>query len=41
MGEDVPGTLIRSMQFSEAEKARLLSGTALEWLNLSAEQFRH
>lgn len=35
LGEEVPGTLIRSMDFSTAEKDRLLSGTAREWLGIS------
>jgi aminocarboxymuconate-semialdehyde decarboxylase len=35
LGEEVPGSLIRSMPFSDAEKERLLSGTALEWLGIS------
>jgi aminocarboxymuconate-semialdehyde decarboxylase len=35
LGEEVPGTLIKSMQFSIAEKERLLNGTAREWLGLS------
>lgn len=34
LGEDVPGTLVKSMPFSDADKKRLLSGTALEWLGL-------
>ena len=32
LGEDIPGTLIKNMQLTESQKARLLSGTALEWL---------
>ena len=36
LGENVPGTLIRSMNLSTAEKERLLSGTALEWLGQRA-----
>lgn len=39
LGEEVPGTLIQSMDFSHSEKQRLLNGTALEWLNLSAHSF--
>jgi aminocarboxymuconate-semialdehyde decarboxylase len=35
LGEEVPGSLIRSMPFSDAEKERLLSGTAREWLGIS------
>jgi aminocarboxymuconate-semialdehyde decarboxylase len=34
LGEDVPGTLIKSMDLTEADKLRLLSGTAKEWLNI-------
>ncbi|MGR9108052.1 MAG: amidohydrolase family protein [Gammaproteobacteria bacterium] len=40
LGEAVPGSLIESMDLPEAVKARLLHGTALEWLNLSAERFQ-
>jgi aminocarboxymuconate-semialdehyde decarboxylase len=36
LGELQPGKLISSMQYSDAKKERLLSGTALEWLNLSS-----
>ncbi|MFN3939037.1 MAG: amidohydrolase family protein, partial [Chitinophagales bacterium] len=32
LGEHLPGNLIDSMQLSEANKERLLCGTALEWL---------
>lgn len=39
LGENEPGSLIRSMPYTDAEKARLLSGTALEWLGLSQEKF--
>lgn len=39
LGELEPGRLINSMPYSEADKARLLHGTALEWLNLTREQF--
>ncbi len=34
LGELEPGKLIKGMDFSNVEKQRLLSGTALEWLGL-------
>jgi aminocarboxymuconate-semialdehyde decarboxylase len=37
LGETEPGSLIESMPYDEATKARLLSGTALEWLDLRKE----
>lgn len=39
LGELQPGQLIESMPYSDDIKARLLAGTALEWLNVSAERF--
>jgi aminocarboxymuconate-semialdehyde decarboxylase len=36
LGEEIPGKLINSMNLKEFEKSRLLSGTALEWLNLQS-----
>ncbi|MGH7596306.1 MAG: amidohydrolase family protein [bacterium] len=40
LGEAEPGKLIESMpDLSEATKARLFSGTALEWLGLENERF--
>ncbi|MGJ8662344.1 MAG: amidohydrolase family protein [Marinicella sp.] len=39
LGELQPGKLIRSMPYSDDIKHRMLSGTALEWLNLNREQF--
>lgn len=39
LGEAVPGALIESLELDSAVKARLLSGTALEWLNLNEEHF--
>ena len=40
LGELEPGKLIESMpNLTEQEKARLLSGSALEWLGLDAERF--
>jgi aminocarboxymuconate-semialdehyde decarboxylase len=35
LGEEVAGSLIESMDFDEATKSRLLSGTAMEWLGIS------
>lgn len=39
LGENVPGSLIRNMNFDAATKELLLSGTALEWLNLKRDKF--
>lgn len=39
LGEDVPGAMIESMQLDETTTARLLHGTALEWLGLDRGQF--
>jgi aminocarboxymuconate-semialdehyde decarboxylase len=39
LGEHHPGRLIRSMEFSDATKAQLLGGAALEWLGLDAGRF--
>lgn len=39
LGESEPGKLIKSMPYDNAMKERLLSGTALEWLNLPKEKF--
>ncbi len=39
LGEDIPGTLIKSMDFDVETKERLLSGTALEWLGVKKELF--
>lgn len=39
LGEDVAGSLIDSMNFDEETKARLLHGTALEWLNLEKNDY--
>lgn len=39
LGELQPGQLIHSMPYDDSIKQRLLAGTALEWLNLSATQF--
>jgi aminocarboxymuconate-semialdehyde decarboxylase len=39
LGELEPGKLISSMPYDAATKERLLSGTALEWLNLEKQLF--
>ncbi|MBL7961447.1 amidohydrolase [bacterium] len=40
LGEAIPGKLIESMSgLNEKTKERLLGGTALEWLNITKEQF--
>jgi len=39
LGESHPGELIDSCGFPEATRARLLHGTALEWLGLPGERF--
>ncbi len=39
LGELEPGRLIESMDYDDAIKARLLHGTALEWLGLEKKQF--
>jgi aminocarboxymuconate-semialdehyde decarboxylase len=39
LGEDVPGALIRSQRYPATVEARLLAGTALEWLGRRAEEF--
>jgi aminocarboxymuconate-semialdehyde decarboxylase len=39
LGEAIPGTLIESMSLPAASRAKLLHGTALEWLGLTKEQF--
>jgi aminocarboxymuconate-semialdehyde decarboxylase len=39
LGELQPGSLIRSMAWPDAQKEMLLSGAALEWLNLSHRHF--
>jgi aminocarboxymuconate-semialdehyde decarboxylase len=41
LGEDPPGLLIDSLpELSAEDRARLLAGTALEWLGLDAAHFR-
>jgi aminocarboxymuconate-semialdehyde decarboxylase len=39
LGETVPGSLIDSMDLAPAIRERLLSGSALEWLNLERERY--
>jgi len=39
LGENEPGKLIREMNFDAATKEQLLSGSALEWLNLKKDFF--
>lgn len=39
LGELEPGTLIKSMPYSEEIKAQLLHGAGLSWLNLNKAQF--
>lgn len=39
LGEEEPGRLIESVDLDDLTKARLLHGTALEWLNLSKDRF--
>jgi aminocarboxymuconate-semialdehyde decarboxylase len=39
LGEDVPGAMIESMRLDEPTAARLLHGTALEWLALERGRF--
>jgi aminocarboxymuconate-semialdehyde decarboxylase len=39
LGEDRPGEIIESLQLDESARARLLHGTALEWLALPKTRF--
>ena len=39
LGELQPGKLIESMELSESTKQQLLTGTALEWLDIDKKQF--
>ena len=39
LGENIPGSLIKSMDFDDETKERLLSGSALEWLGMQKNQF--
>lgn len=40
LGELSPGKLIKEMPYDDATKARLLGGTALEWLGMDASNFK-
>ncbi|HEY1142201.1 MAG TPA: amidohydrolase family protein, partial [Lysobacter sp.] len=39
LGEQEPGAGIAALELSDAERARLYHGTALEWLGLSMSRF--
>jgi aminocarboxymuconate-semialdehyde decarboxylase len=39
LGENIPGSLIKSMDFDDATKELLLHGSALEWLGMRKEMF--
>lgn len=39
LGENVPGALIKSMDWSDEKKEKVLSGAALEWLGLNKNLF--
>lgn len=39
LGENVPGSLIKSMDWSNEKKEKVLSGAALEWLGLKKSDF--
>lgn len=39
LGENIPGELIRNMSYSDDVKEKLLSGSALSWLNKKKELF--
>jgi aminocarboxymuconate-semialdehyde decarboxylase len=39
LGEHIPGQLIESMPYSDHTKEMLLSGTALDWMGLTADKF--
>jgi aminocarboxymuconate-semialdehyde decarboxylase len=39
LGEEIPGSLIKSMEFDNETKNRLLHGSALEWLGAVKETF--
>jgi aminocarboxymuconate-semialdehyde decarboxylase len=40
LGELEPGKLIHSMPYTDEKKEMLLSGSALEWLNMKKEDFK-
>ena len=39
LGENIPGELIRSMNWDDAKKEMVLSGAAMEWLNMKKTDF--
>lgn len=39
LGENIPGSLIDGMPYDDATKEKLLSGSALEWLNMEKKFF--
>lgn len=39
LGENVPGALIKSMDWSDEKKEKVLSGAALEWLKMEKKNF--
>jgi hypothetical protein len=39
LGEDIPGDLIRSLDIPDLTKEVMLSGSALEWLNMDKSAF--
>jgi aminocarboxymuconate-semialdehyde decarboxylase len=39
LGENVPGTLVKSMPWEDAKKESVLSGAALEWLGMEKGMF--
>lgn len=39
LGENVPGTLVKSMPWADAKKESVLSGAALEWLGMEKKNF--
>lgn len=41
LGELEPGKLIKSLPYADSDKEKLLSGTALKWLGLNKEEFKH
>jgi aminocarboxymuconate-semialdehyde decarboxylase len=40
LGEERPGALIESMGLDSETEARLLNGTALDWLGIARERFQ-
>jgi aminocarboxymuconate-semialdehyde decarboxylase len=39
LGENIPGSLIKSMNWPDDKKSKVLSGAALEWLNMKESDF--